>query len=225
MTAGEPIELIAAREEQGSITLVLSTGEEFELAPESVPADLPVLGAAIPPRMLAEIREAAERKIIARRLFAMLDRRLQPRAKLVEKLEQKGHDRSVIEGVLDRMQERGIHSDRVYAEAWCRDCLLQRAVGRRYLVDKLRAQRVDVNLARTVAETVLDPARERELAFEAARRRWRRTPLPPDYENRRKAEAKVIRFLQGRGFNTGLALEAMRDTRPAETMKEDEEAQ
>ncbi len=228
MSVEEPVELIAVREDSGAFILVLSTGEELEVATTSMPADLPELGVALAPRMLTQLREAAERKIIARRLFSLLDRRQQPRAKLIAKLEEKGHDPDAVAGVLDRMQEQGIHSDRAYAEAWCRDCLLQRAVGRRYLVDKLRIQRVDVEIARAAADAVLDSVREQQLAFEAAARRWRRTRLPSDpadHDGRRKAEAKVIRFLQGRGFSTGLAVTAMRETKPESDLQEDEEAQ
>jgi len=108
------------------------------------------------------------------------------------------------------MKEQGLYSDRRYAEAYCRDCLLSRAVGRRYLVRKLREKQVDGALAATVAAEILDPETEKELAERAAVTRWRKLRGPADY----KALAKVVRFLMGRGFDTGLANTMARRTQP-----------
>lgn len=212
----QPVTLLAAREEPGTLVLVLSTGEEMELAPESVPADLPALGGPLDEDLLRRIREAAERKKIARRLFALLDRRLQPKARLLRKLQDEGFEREPVLEILHRMEEQGIHSDRAYAEAWCRDCLLQRAVGRGYLVAKLRGQGVPGEIADAAVKEVLQPGRETELAHAAAERKWRRVGPGRDWEDHRKREAKVVRFLQGRGFATGLAVAAARETAPAQ---------
>ena len=83
--------------------------------------------------LLAGLRAAAERKRAARRLFAMLDRRLRaggtpaPQAGR-RRLRSRGRGRRPgTDG------GPGLYSDRHYAEAWCRDCLRGKAVGRRYL--------------------------------------------------------------------------------------------
>lgn len=153
---------------------------------------------------------AAERKIVARRVFTLLDRRLQPVARLRGKLLERGHSAEAIDTVLEQMAQQGVYSDRHYAEAFCRDCLLSRTVGRRYLVQKLRQKQVDGPLAAMVAAEVLDRETEVELADRAASARWRKQRGPSDYQ----ALAKVVRFLQGRGFDAGLANAAARRAQP-----------
>ncbi len=202
--------LLDFRTEAGVVQVVLDTGHQYELAPASVPAGLPSPGEVVPAPVLAAVALAAERKIVARRVFAMLDRRLQPLARLRGKLLDRGHSAEAIDAVLTQLQERGVYSDRRYAEAFCRDCLLNRAVGRRYLVQKLREKQVDGDLAATVAAEVLDSATETELAGQAAVARWRRMRGAADY----KALAKVVRFLIGRGFPGGLANQAAREAQP-----------
>jgi regulatory protein len=202
--------LLDFREEAGSVQLMLDTGHRYEIAPGSVPAGLPPVGQVILPAVVREIALAAERKVVARLVFAMLDRRLQPLARLRGKLADRGHSEAAIEAVLAQMREQGVYSDRRYAEAFCRDCLLSRAVGRRYLVQKLRDQQVDSQLAGDVAAGILDPQTEAELAAQAATERWRRLRGAADD----KALAKVVRFLLGRGFDAGLANQAARAAQP-----------
>lgn len=202
--------LADVRQEQGSVFLALDSGEVFELAPGAVPAELPGIGESISSPLLAEIQQAAERKQAARALFTLLDRRLLPVARLREKLEGKGFSGEAIEAVLDQMQQRGLFSDRHYAEAYCRDRLQAKPVGRRYLQQKLREHRVAPEVAQAVPDEVLDAHQEKGLAREAARARWRRETG----SDLRKSENRVIRHLLGRGFPTGVAIDAVRSTRP-----------
>ena len=202
--------LLDFREELGSVHVVLDTGHSYELAPGSVPAGLPSPGELVPAEVIAAVALAAERKVVARRLFAMLDRRLQPVARLRNKLIERGQSAEAVDAVLEQMRDQGLYSDRRYAEAFCRDSLLSRAVGRRYLVKKLREKQVDGNLAAVVAEEILDRETEVELADRAAAERWRRMRGPADYN----ALAKVVRFLMGRGFDAGLANGAARRAQP-----------
>lgn len=202
--------LLDIREESGSVLIALDTGHQYELAPGSIPPGLPVPGEVIPAPVLAAVALAAERKEVARRLFAMLDRRLQPVARLRAKLLDRGHSEAAVEAVLSQMRDKGVYSDRRYAEAFCRDCLLNRMVGRRYLVQKLREKQIDGDLAAAVAAELLDTETEAGLADQAAAARWRRQRGPGDY----KALAKVVRFLIGRGFSPGLANAAARRQLP-----------
>ena len=212
MAEGEqaPLRLAGVRLESGIVIVTLDSGETFELAPESVPENLPAVGESISSPLLHEIRQAAERKRIARRVFGMLDRRLQPVARLRDKLLTDGCDEMALDDVLEQMARQGLYSDRVYAEAWCRDTLLSKAVGRRYLVDKLWRKRVPRHEAEAAARTVLSPEQEQELAERAAADRWRRIRGACD----RKAEAKVMRFLLGRGFSPQQARQAARQMKP-----------
>ena len=198
--------LVDVRQEQGTVFLALSNGEVFELAPGSLPRNLPEIGESISSPLLAEIRLATERKNVARRIFAMLDRRLFPEAILRDKLVDKGFSLEAIDAVLKQMTEQGIYSDRHYAEAYCRDCLRGKAVGRRYLEKKLWEKRVARDLTKTVPAEMLDTETEKELAQVAARTRWKREIG----KDRRKSEAKVTRYLLGRGFPVGVAARAVR---------------
>jgi SOS response regulatory protein OraA/RecX len=188
------------------VIIVLDSGHSYELAAGSVPAGLPAPGCVLGADLVSAIVLAAERKQVARRVFAMLDTRLQPVARIRNKLREAGFRAEAVDGVLEQMREQGVYSDRRYAEAYCRDCLLNRAVGRRYLEAKLREKQVPGALAAEVAAEVLDDETESELAARAARLRWQRMRGQTDA----KALAKVVRHLMGRGFPAGLANRAAR---------------
>ncbi|MCK9996261.1 MAG: RecX family transcriptional regulator [Candidatus Krumholzibacteria bacterium] len=205
--------LLDVRQESGSVFLALDDGETLEVAPESVPAGLPEPGEMIPPDLLDDLRLAAERKKVARLVFAILDRRLHPIARIRDKVLEKGYSPDAIDAVLEQMASRGLYSDHRYAEAYCRDCLASRAVGRRYLVSKLRGKRVPASIALEVANEILDTETEEVLADRAAETRWKRIRNTEDI----KALAKVVRFLQGRGFDAGTANRAARRMKPLET--------
>ena len=205
--------LLDVREESGSVFLALDDGDTLELASESVPAHLPEVGEMIPPDLLDQLRLAAERKKVARLIFAILDRRLHPVARIRDKALEKGYSSAAVDAVLEQMASQGLYSDRRYAEAYCRDCLASRAVGRRYLVSKLRGKRVPAAIAAEVANEILDTSTEEALADRAAEKRWKRIRNTEEI----KSLAKVVRFLQGRGFDAGTANRAARRTKPLET--------
>jgi SOS response regulatory protein OraA/RecX len=207
--AGEA-RLIDVRETEGAVILAFAGGLTAELAPGSVPAGLPPVGEMVPAPLMAEVKLAAERKQVARLIFAMLDRRLQPVARIRDKIAEKGYSKQATDEVLDQMAAKGLYSDRQYAEAYCRDCLATRLVGRRYLVSKLCEKRVPADLAQEVAARMLDSQTEAELAARAAAVRWERLRGAGDL----KTLAKVVRHLQGRGFDSSTANRAARRTRP-----------
>ncbi|MEN8008163.1 MAG: regulatory protein RecX [Candidatus Krumholzibacteriota bacterium] len=192
------------------MNLILDDGSDLELAAESVPAGLPEIGEMVSGELLAEIRLAAERKKVARMIFRLLDRRLHPVAGIRDKALEKGYSVAAIDAVLEQMAAHGLYSDRRYAEAYCRDCLAGRPVGRRYLIDKLRGKRVPSAVAVAVVGEVLDTDTEAELAARAAASRWKRIKDPGEL----KSLAKVVRFLQSRGFDAGTANRAAREMKP-----------
>lgn len=218
MTTDDPREqpasgrlLLAIRRELGAVVLVLAPDEELELAPDAVPPDLPAPGAILADDLVAHLRRAADRKRAARRILAILDRHLVPPSRLRRRLAEEGHEPAAVEEVLEQMASRGLYSERHFADAWCRDTLRAKAVGRFFLESKLREKGISVGAARAAAADALDRETEAELAHRAAAGRWHRMAGPAD----RRAEARVVRFLQGRGFGGVLAGRAMRDTRPA----------
>jgi len=200
------------RESDRGVILVIACGGELEtheLARDAVPAGLPAAGGSIDSPLLAEIRMAAERKRAARRVFTLLDRRLRSRADLERRLREDGFAPAVAAAVLDSFAAADLHSDHRFATAFCRDSLSRKAVGRRWLWAKLRERGVDATVADEVVAAELPADRERELALAAAALRWRREKGPRD----RRAEARVARFLAGRGFPAPLCREAMRETK------------
>ena len=202
--------LLDVRNQENSVILILDDGSSLELAAESVPPGLPETGEMVSAELLTELRFGAERKKVARMIFRMLDRRLHPVARIREKATEKGYSAAAVDAVLEQMAARGLYSDRKYAEAYCRDCLASRAVGRRYLIDKLRGKRVPSAVAVAVAGEVLDSDTEARLAARAAVTRWKRIRDPGDI----KSLAKVVRFLQSRGFDAGTANRVARQTKP-----------
>ncbi|MBE0566938.1 MAG: RecX family transcriptional regulator, partial [Krumholzibacteria bacterium] len=165
--------LLAVRRDADAVVLVLDGGEDLELAPEAVPAGLEP-GLVLQGETLAELRRAAERKRAARRIFAVLDRRLVPVVRLRRRLAEDGCDPAAVDEVLALMAARGLYSDRTYADAWCRQCLGGKAVGRQYLEARLREKGVPPVVAREAAADALDPATEAALAARAAVARWRK---------------------------------------------------
>ena len=212
--------LLGVRREGESIFFALDTGENLEVAAASVAGLAPEVGRTLSPDVLQVLREAAERKLVARRVLSLLDRRLLPVARLRSKLLEAGYRPEAVETVLDQMADRGLYSDRHFAEAWCRDCLSTRGVGRHYLLAKLRQKRIPADVARAVVGEILDPEAEAGLAHREAQRRWARLQGACD----RRAEARVVRFLQSRGFPGSLAGRAARAMRPAPPAEPEEES-
>ncbi len=209
MPGVERTRLRGCRRGEGEATLSLDGGEVLTVALESLPADLPPVGGEVEPDLLRRLREADQRKRIARRVFALLDRRLRPLADLRRRLTGEGFAPELVAAVLERFARDGVHSDARYAAAYCRDSLRRSPAGRRYLLAKLRERGVPAEVARRAVAEVLPPERERAEALAAARRRWAR-------EARRdpRAEARVVRYLLGRGFPAALARRAVAEAAP-----------
>lgn len=212
--APEPV-LVDCRRDEGTVTLSLSDGEILEVAPDSLPENMPAVGEPLPAPLLDRLRAAAERKRIARRLFQLLNRRLYAIAVLQRKLQAEGFDRVSIKEVLAQFAERGLHSDRKFALAYCRDSLRRRPVGRRLLRAQLHQRQVSGSVADEVVAEVLTREQEEELALQAGRKRWLRSRPAASAAG----EAAVVRFLMGRGFGAALARRVARRTAPEQEQR------
>jgi SOS response regulatory protein OraA/RecX len=209
MPDGPDRTLVARREEPGAVVLELDGGETLRIAPDAVPDDLPDVGGSLGSPLLVSLRAAAARKEAARDLLRLLDRKLWTTGRLRRKLVELGHAPDAADAVLAQAQERGLQSDDEFAAAFCRDTLRRKAVGRVWLAARLREKGLDGDVARDAADLALGSARERELAEQAARERWRR-----ERGRDRSAEARVARFLASRGFPAGACRDAARAARP-----------
>lgn len=203
-----PVLLAVARRE-GGVTVTLSGGETLELAPDALPAGLPPPGQAVPPDVLAQLRAAADRKAIAKRVFSLLDRRPWTLGRLRARLAADGYPEPAVAAVLARFAAEGLVDDRRFAEAFVRDALRRKAVGRLWLRARLAAQAVPAADAEAALAALLPLPRERELAARAAAERWRRAGAPTP-----AAVARVARFLAARGFAPALARGAARAAAP-----------
>jgi len=204
-----PTTLVSLDGDDRVTRILLSDGQELELATGSLPPALPVPGEVVSPELLRELVLASERKAVARLVFKMLDRRLSTRRDMTRKLSDKGYDPEAISAVLDQFEEQGLHSDRRFAEAWCRDTLRSKAVGCRFLESKLRNKGVASGLAATVSRECLDPETELVLARRAAITWWRKQRGKRDDP---KTLAKGARFLSSRGFSAAGTLSLIRET-------------
>lgn len=200
----------------GAVVLRLADGQTLEVAPEAVPPGLPGVGGRLDAPLLAALREAAARKQVARRLLAMLARRLDSRERLLAKLCAQGFAPATVAAVLAEAEVQGLCSDRLFAAAYCRDTLRERAVGRLWLKARLCEKGVTAALADAVSAEQLPPASERELAARAAAARWVRERTR-DW----RALARVQRFLVSRGFAPAMAGEAARAARPIDRTQDE----
>jgi len=187
--------LLGIEERPGAVLLRLDGGETLEIAPDAMPADLPGLGERVGQSLLDVLRGAAARKRAARRLFELLGRRLWPSATLERKLLEEGHSPAAVAAVLAAAAEQGLCSDRGFAEAFCRDMLRTKPVGRAWLAARLRQKGIAADLAAEVANSVLPPEIERDLAERAGAQRWRQLR-----GGDARARAQLQRFLASRGF-------------------------
>jgi len=191
----------------GTARIALDDGEILELAADSLPPALPRPGEPVPDETLALLRAAARRKAIARRVFRLLDRRLHGRVELERKLAADGFAAGEVAAVLDRFAAEGLVDDHRLAEAWCRDTLRDRPVGRRYLRDGLRRRGIAAGIVDAAVDAVLPRDAEPEVALRALRR-WRRRQRPQPANRLRQ---RAYRYLLGRGFGPAAAGVAVRN--------------
>lgn len=201
--------LLGREERPGTVVLRLDGGEVLEVAPDAIPAELPPTGEALDQALLIALRAAAVRKAAARDLLSLLDRKAWTTARLDRKLREAGHPPEAVAEVLAQAERRGLHSDRAFAEAFCRDTIRRKAVGRIWLAARLREKGVPEALASAVAAEHLTAAEEERLCRQAATSRWRRRS-----SSDQSAVASVQRFLASRGFAPGQATRVAWETRP-----------
>ncbi|MBU1073928.1 RecX family transcriptional regulator, partial [bacterium] len=115
-----------------------------------------------------------------------------------------------LDEILDRFAAAGVHSDRLFAETWCRDTVRLRPVGRRYLESKLRERGVAAELAAVVVHEIVTDEDQHRHCRAAARKWWRRQRGAADL----RALSRGERYLLGRGFPAALAGTVIRETVP-----------
>lgn len=133
---------------------------------------------------------------------------IRPRSEteLAERLRAKGFPPDAVASVLDGLRAEGLLDDAAVARAVVESALARKAVGRQWLVQKLRQYRVPPAVGERLLAVLLPPERERVLARAAAEQKLRRLrgSLKTDSG---QLHARLHRFLRSRGFS-GDAIEA-----------------
>lgn len=199
---------VAVDEEQRAVRVALSDGETLTLAAHAVEARELHPGLELSHPRVEALRLADERKRIARRIFAWLDRRPRTRRDLERRLGERGHSPEAIGAVLDRFEAEGLVDDRAFAEQFGRERLRTRPVGPHWLGGRLRQEGVDPDVVREVVGALFAEYDEVELAGQALQRK--RIDCRQE-----RGRQRAARFLQSRGFSTEAAVEAVRQARAA----------
>ena len=206
---GEPlVASLTLEEERRALVVVTDDGQSFELAPDAPEARDLRPGLPLSASLLDALDRAAERKHIARRVFAWLGQRARCRADLRRRLVDRGFRAELADAVLDDFALQGLVDDRAYAVAWAQSQLRRKPVGRRWLVGRLRQEGVDADLAEAGVDEALGEHGEDEVT--AVRRALRRRRLDLDEERDRR---RAVRFLDSRGFSQDAILRALRAER------------
>ena len=136
-------------------------------------------------------------RYIATRLLAIRPRSV---GELRERLLNKGFAHEAVEDIVTEFRERGLLNDAVFARALAESWLRRRAVGRRFLLAKLKQHRLAPSLVAEIIQDLLPPGRERTLAVDAVKK------LLPVFERRQvprgQWRTRTIRHLLQRGFSS-----------------------
>lgn len=195
----EEIILLSVDIGQKDAVVSLSNGEKYELATEHLPPALPSEGQKISREILSKLTDAAERKVIAKKIFKILDRRLQSIFRIKQKLVDDGHNGELIDKVLKKFEEVGLISDEIFSKAYCRDTLLGKTVGKMYLISKLTKFGVPREIANSTVQELFTDELELELCEKAAIKWWHKKCKGDYYNDRQRCQ----RYLSSRGFGLG----------------------
>lgn len=130
-------------------------------------------------------------------MLSFLGRRPHSRSELVRKTLERGYSADAIDAALADLERVGLVDDDQYARLFAQNELTLRPCGRRLLAEKLRQR----GIAASLIDTVLDDVYARQSAEALLRDQVERFLRKQRGKTRdRKFTEKLIRFLQGRGF-------------------------
>ena len=126
----------------------------------------------------------------------ILARRSNSEHEIRSKLSQKKFSAEEIDDVIERLRNAHLLNDFEYSQAYIRTALLSKAVGPRWLQNKLRGRGVASEVINSALEDLLDSDKELELV-EIAVEKWNRL-----HPSKRGDTARLNRFLFSRGFTS-----------------------
>jgi regulatory protein len=129
--------------------------------------------------------------------YRLLTYRPRSRAELFGKLQEKGFELAVIEGVLADLERYGYVNDRQFAEQWAAGRLRRRGFGRRRVERELRDKGVERDIIAETLASVCNGDIEMRMARESAERKLK-TLRSFDREICRR---RLAAFLERKGFS------------------------
>ncbi|HXH10509.1 MAG TPA: regulatory protein RecX [Alphaproteobacteria bacterium] len=132
--------------------------------------------------------------------YRLLSYRSRTARELRDRLQQRGFEPSVVDEVVQRLEDDGYLNDRRLAEDWARYRLQTKPMGRRRLAVELQRRGLERTLIEEVLRAVYAESDEASLAEQAAKKRLRRLsgpPSPREYQ-------RLVRYLEGQGFDTSV---------------------
>ncbi len=135
----------------------------------------------------------------------LLDRRPRSRAEIQAALGRRV-PRGIAAAVVAGLAREGWLDDAKFAQAWIRDRIALRPMGRRRIAAELRRRGVPASIVEAQLDALLPPDREEQEAQASARRRWATMRgLSPDAARRRLAG-----WLMRRGYSAGVVAGVLR---------------
>jgi len=154
------------------------------------------------------------------RALSFLEKRDRTEREVLDKLRLAGFSEESAEAALERLRGAGLVNDEDYAERYLQ-ALTDKGRGRLRIASEMRRKGLAEELIRNTIEDGLSPAREQEMATEAARRCMSGLDAGADPK---KTAGRVSRRLLSLGFSWDTIGSAMREIRiEAEEKKQETE--
>jgi len=147
----------------------------------------------------AELREVVRAELLSKakeRALNLLSYRSRSRMEIARRLSRAGYDDDIVEETLSRLENVGLVDDAEFSQGWVNSRVTGRGLGKKRVRWELRQKGVASEVVEEALSSI-DPDEERELAADAARRRWEKDK-DPDLRARRR---RVASYLQRQGFD------------------------
>lgn len=148
------------------------------------------------------MRQQSEPTIeVARKIaLRMLESSARSRKEITQKLERAGLPETIIEQVLQEIEERGWVNDTSFAQDWVEDRADRKGYGKRRLGQELQRKGIDPKTIQEALERV-DPEDEKQRALALVQKKWAKLEESADIAREKR---RLSDFLLRRGFSYGV---------------------
>jgi regulatory protein len=138
------------------------------------------------------------------RALGLLGYRPRSRAELTQRLSRAGYAEDIIEEAVSRLEDIGLIDDAQFSRSWVNSRVSGKGIGKARIKWELRRKGVASDVVEE-ALSELSPDAERELASDAASRRWERDKDTDERAKRRR----VASYLRRQGFEWQVITEVL----------------